>query len=114
MIAGAIEAAFLLPTLFLIIGAAKRIRWLMIPWLVLMGVGQAGILLGIFACVLWMPSWYKLAALGVAATEAFVLFPWWFAAVHLFGVFGNLALLTKESNFCSTFLIKPLYQIEAI
>ena len=95
LISAGIEAAFLLPTVFLIIGAAKRVRWLMIPWLVLSGIGQIGLLLGIFACVIWMPNWYKLAALGVAAAQAFVIFPWWFAAMHLFGVLGNLALLTK-------------------
>ena len=59
----------LLPTISLVIGATKRVRWLMLPYLVLFGIAQIFIMASILACVLYLPVEAKPLAAGVTAFE---------------------------------------------
>ena len=95
LIAGSIQLLLLLATILLLIGAATRTRWLLLPWLTLFALFQLSVLFSILACVLWLPKSYKLLAAGVATVEAFILFPWWFASLHLFSMLTNMHLLDK-------------------
>ena len=93
MVACGVQFLLLFPTIFLIIGAAKKIRCLMLPYLVLFGLGQIGLFLAIIACVLYLPivsgQIAFSCAVAVTATEALIIFPWWYGVIHLFAVYDK-------------------------
>lgn len=89
IVGGGIELALLFPTIFLLIGACRKIRCLMLPFLVLFGIAQLFIMASILACVFYLPSPAKPLAVAVTAVEAFVVFPWWFATIHLFAAYDK-------------------------
>ena len=97
LIAGSIQLLLIPATILLLIGAATRTRWLLLPWLTLYALFQLFVMFSILACVLWLPKNYKLLAAGVATIEAFILFPWWFAVLHLFTFLTNAQLFDKGS-----------------
>lgn len=90
-IAGSLELLFLVASAFLVAGLAKRIRWLLLPWLILFGVLQMGVIAAVPLIVLQLPKNLKLISVGAAALEAFVLFPWWFATIHAFASLSKSA-----------------------
>ena len=57
---------------------------------------QVFLLFGILLSVTHLPAEYKLTAAVIAVVEAFVIFPWWFAVIHLFAVFTNEESLREE------------------
>lgn len=59
MISGAVQLVLLVPTILLIWGAARRVRWLIVPWLIVYGVGQLVLLLSILSCVIYLPENFK-------------------------------------------------------
>ena len=100
IIAGGIELILLMPTISLVIGATKRIRCLMLPYLVLFGIAQIFIMASILACVVFLPAEAKPLAIAVTAFEAFVVFPWWYAVIHLFAVF-------EKNHYHGSYLVYP-------
>ena len=98
LIAGAIQLLLLPATILSLIGAITRTRWLLLPWLTLFALFQLSVLFSVIACVLWLPKTYKLLAAGVASVEAFILFPWWFATLHLFSALKRVTLLDKGNE----------------
>lgn len=89
LIAMVIQMLFLFPSLLLIIGASKRMRFLLLPWLIIYGLLQICLLAGMFLSVTHLPGETKLFSLAFAAVEAFIVFPWWFSVIHMFAVFSN-------------------------
>lgn len=98
LIAGSIQLLLLPATILLLIGAISRTRWLLLPWLTLFALFQLCVLFSVIACILWLPKSYKLLAAAVASVEAFILFPWWFATLHLFSALNRLKLLGKAER----------------
>ena len=98
LIAGSIQLLLLPATILLLIGAISRTRWLLLPWLTLFALFQLCVLFSVIACILWLPKSYKLLAAAVASVEAFILFPWWFATLHLFSALNRLKLLGKGNT----------------
>ena len=71
----------------------------MLPFLVFMGLAQLLIMASIVACVIYLPIDYKLLAAVITAFEAFVIFPWWFAVIHLYAVFDSKRFQVIESVY---------------
>ena len=61
----------------------------MLPFLVLFGMAQLFIMVSVVTCVIYLPADYKLLSLAVIAVEAFILFPWWYAVIHLFAIYDK-------------------------
>ena len=95
LIAGSIQLFLLPATVLLVIGAITRTRWLLLTWLILFALLQLSVLFSVIACFLWLPKDYKPLAAGVASIETFILFPWWFATLHLFSVLKRRQLFNK-------------------
>ena len=82
------------------INSTKRVRCLMLPFLVVIGLSQLLIMGSILACVVFLPLEAKLLAIAVTAVEAFIIFPWWYAVIHLFAVF-------EKDQFNGSYLVYP-------
>ena len=82
------------------INPTKRVRCLMLPFLVIIGLSQLLIMGSILACVVYLPLEAKLLAIAVTAAEAFIIFPWWYAVIHLFAVF-------EKDQFNGSYLVYP-------
>lgn len=89
IIGGVVELALIFPCILLVIGAAKRIRCLMMPFLIVFGMIQLILMISVLACVIYLPLTAKPLAFAVTAFEAFVVFPWWYAVIHLFAAFDK-------------------------
>ena len=72
----------------------------MLPFLVIIGLSQLLIMGSILACVVFLPLEAKLLAIAVTAVEAFIIFPWWYAVIHLFAVF-------EKDQFNGSYLVYP-------
>ncbi|TRY69324.1 hypothetical protein TCAL_03230 [Tigriopus californicus] len=89
LIAMVIQILLLFPTLLLIIGASKRMRFLLLPWLIIYGILQLCLLAGMFLSVTHLTDEMKFLCLVFAALEVLIVFPWWFSVIHMFAVFSN-------------------------
>lgn len=96
-----VELVLIFPCLLLVIGAAKRIRCLMMPFLIVFGMIQLILMISILACVIYLPLTAKPLAFAVTAFEAFVVFPWWYAVIHLFAAFD------KGHFYQSSYFVHP-------
>ena len=66
LIAIGVQFFLLFPTVLMVIGAAKRIRCLMVPYLVVFGLAQIGLLVAVVACVLYLHKVSGQTALSLA------------------------------------------------
>ena len=87
LISAALQLLLIFPTIILVIGASRRIRFLLLPWLIVFGIFQLFLLLSILLCVLNLPAEFKMLSAAIAVVEAFLIFPWWFGVIHLFSEF---------------------------
>ena len=75
----------------MVIGAAKRIRCLMVPYLVVFGLAQIGLLVAIVACVLYLHKVSGQTALSLAIGKSNQVLSEVFAILHkLWGTWFNL------------------------
>ena len=74
-----------------------RFRFLLLPWLFLFGLLQIALLVAIVAAVLELPTDVKLLSAGLVAVEAFFVFPWWFAVIHLFAVISHQEMISTST-----------------
>ena len=84
LISTCLQLILIFPTIILVIGASRRIRFLLLPWLIVFGIFQLVLLLSILLCVTNLPAEFKMLSVAIAVIEAFVIFPWWFGVIHLF------------------------------
>lgn len=100
LIASGLEVVLIIPVILLIIGASRKIRCLLLPYLVIFGLAQIAILCGVLACVIYLKVDFKPIAAAVAAFEAFIIFPWWFGVIHLFAIYD-------QHHFRGSYLVYP-------
>ena len=87
LISASLQLMLIFPTIILVIGASRRMRFLLLPWLIVFGIFQLFLLLAILLCVTNLPAEFKMLSAAIAVIEAFVIFPWWFGVIHLFSEF---------------------------
>jgi hypothetical protein len=56
-----IELGLLIASMVLLIGIARRVKCLIIPWLVIFGLLQVAILSAVLCCVLYLPGMFKVS-----------------------------------------------------
>merc|ERR1719295_1971674 len=85
LIALVIQAVLLPLSLLLLLGATRRRRWLLLPWIVAWApIVPAGLVASVIS-VLHIPGLYKqLLSLVPLMGTVLLLFPTWFTALHLF------------------------------
>ena len=59
LISGGIQLGLLVLSMLLLIGIARRVKCLFIPWLIIFGLTQMAILGSVLACVIYLPSDFK-------------------------------------------------------
>jgi hypothetical protein len=59
LISGGIQLGLLVVSMMLLIGIARRVKCLFIPWLLIFGLTQMVILGSVLACVIYLPSDFK-------------------------------------------------------
>jgi hypothetical protein len=59
LISGGIQLGLLVVSMMLVIGIARRVKCLFIPWLLIFGLTQLAILGSVLACVIYLPSDFK-------------------------------------------------------
>ena len=62
----------------------QKVRWLLLPWLLVSGLAVPGGLVGGVLCVLCIPTIFKLASIPLILITVFLIFPTWFTAIHVF------------------------------
>ena len=69
LIAGGVQLGLLFFSMILIVGIARKLTCLIIPWLVVYGLTQVAILASVILCVIYLPGYFKVS---YVATEALV------------------------------------------
>ncbi len=68
----AVQLLLALPTALLLAGAARRVRFLLLPWLVVFGALQVFLVAAIVLCVVSLPERAKVLAAAVTAAEVII------------------------------------------
>ncbi len=69
MVSFALQLLFLVPTCLMLAGAARRARFLLLPWLVVFGLLQVALVVAVVMCVVSLPDKVKVLGAAVAAVE---------------------------------------------
>ena len=72
----------------------SRCRFLMLPWLIVWGLGMVLGIVGAVLCVVQVPGMYKLVAVFLVVVTVFLVLPTWFFSLHLFS-----DMTSKGSSF---------------
>ncbi len=65
----AVQLLLAIASALLVAGAARRARFLLLPWLVIFGLLQVSLVVAVVLCVVSLPSHAKVLAAAVAALE---------------------------------------------
>ena len=65
----AVQLLLAIASSLLIAGAARRARFLLLPWLVIFGLLQVAVVVSVVLCVVSLPDHAKILAAAVAAVE---------------------------------------------
>ena len=84
LIAGAIQAALVIVSIIMLTGITKRRRLLMLPWLIIWGIGLPLGLVGALFCVFNIPGTYKISSVFLVLLTVLVVLPTWFFVLHLY------------------------------
>ena len=61
LIAGGVQLGLLFFSMILIVGIARKLTCLIIPWLVVYGLTQVAILASVIICVIYLPGYFKVS-----------------------------------------------------